>query len=80
MTNTVKCSCGCEHNINSDVKDLLTSTKKCFVCGASVSFKMKKEIEAVEEITEENSENMSEKKTDKFSVNVPPSRKVKRRS
>lgn len=39
MTATIKCSCGCDHLVNSDMKDLLNSTRKCFMCGSMVSFK-----------------------------------------
>ena len=41
MTVSTTCSCGCTHLVNSDVKDLLNSTRKCFVCGEHVTFKTK---------------------------------------
>lgn len=41
MTVSTTCSCGCTHMVNSDMKDLLISTRKCFVCGEHVTFKTK---------------------------------------
>ena len=51
MTVSTTCKCGCTHLVNSDVKDLLTSTRKCFVCGEHVTFKTKSP-EAAESPTE----------------------------
>lgn len=51
MTTSITCTCGCIHSVNSDMKDLLTSTRKCFMCGEHVTFKTKV-VEAAESSTE----------------------------
>ena len=41
MTTQTTCSCGCVHSVNSDIKDLLTGSRKCFICGSAVTFHAK---------------------------------------
>lgn len=41
MTTQSTCSCGCVHSVNSDIKDLLTGSRKCFICGSAVTFHAK---------------------------------------
>ena len=52
MTVTARCKCGCDHIVNSDMKDLLNSTRKCFMCGEQVSFRVKEVVEAAVETSE----------------------------
>ena len=41
MTTQSTCSCGCVHSVNSDIKDLLNGSRKCFICGSTVMFHTK---------------------------------------
>ena len=67
MVLQIKCSCGCDHRLEADkLKDIMT--RKCFICGETVTFKNIKENDSLAESLDSNPVVSGTKRTRKKSA------------